>query len=106
MTTHYMDEAEVCDNIAIIDNGNIIAMNSPEELKKVIGGDVIYLKTRDNAKAKDEIKSALDIDASIRDGELFISTVKGDTCIPELIRTLGDSVLSVRLQRPTLNDVF
>ena len=37
MTTHYMDEAEVCDNIAIIDNGNIIAMNSPEELKKVIG---------------------------------------------------------------------
>ena len=106
MTTHYMDEAEVCDNIAIIDNGNIIAMNSPEELKKVIGGDVIYLKTRDNAKSADEIKKMLDIDASIRDGELFISTVRGDTCIPELTRTLGDSVLSVRLQRPTLNDVF
>jgi len=106
MTTHYMDEAEVCDNIAIIDNGNIIAMNSPAELKKVVGGDVIYLKTKDNEKARAEIKNMLDVDASIRDGELFISTASGETCIPELIRTLGDSVLSVRLQRPTLNDVF
>ncbi|MDI6745391.1 MAG: ATP-binding cassette domain-containing protein [Thermodesulfovibrionales bacterium] len=106
MTTHYMDEAEVCDNIAIIDNGSIIAMNSPEELKKVIGGDVIYLKTKDNEKAREAIKSLLDLEASIRDGELFISTVKGDTCIPELIRILGSGVLSVRLQRPTLNDVF
>ncbi len=106
MTTHYMEEAEVCDNIAIIDNGKIIARGSPEELKKIIGGDVIYLKTRDNVKAKDEIKKILDIDAFVKDGELFISTIRGDACIPELIRTLGDSVLSVRLQRPTLNDVF
>lgn len=106
MTTHYMEEAEVCDNIAIIDNGKIIVRGSPEELKKIVGGDVIYLKTRDNLKAEEEIKKILNIDASIRDGELFISAIKGDACIPELIRTLGDSVLSVRLQRPTLNDVF
>lgn len=106
MTTHYMEEAEVCDDIAIIDNGKIIAGGSPEELKKIVGGDVIYLKTRDNVLARDTIKKTLDLDASIRDGELFISTVKGDACIPELIRTLGDSVLSVSLQRPTLNDVF
>lgn len=106
MTTHYMEEAEVCDNIAIIDNGKIIARGSPEELKKIIGGDVIYLKTKDNIKARDEIKQVLDIDASMKNGELFISTTKGDACIPEIIRTLGDSVLSVRLQRPTLNDVF
>jgi len=106
MTTHYMEEAEVCGDIAIIDNGRIIARGSPEELKKIVGGDVIYLKTSDKLKAKDEIKRNLDIDAFIRDGELFISVIKGDACIPELIRTLGDSVLSVRLQRPTLNDVF
>ncbi len=106
MTTHYMEEAEVCNNIAIIDNGKIIARGSPEELKKVVGGDVIHLKTKDNLKAKEEIKRILNVEASIKDGELFISAIKGDACIPELIRTLGDSVLSVRLQRPTLNDVF
>ncbi len=106
MTTHYMEEAEVCDNIAIIDNGKIIASNSPDELKKTVGGDVIYLKTKNNEKAKDEIEKLLNVEASIKNGELFLSTVKGDACIPELIRTLGDSVQSVRLQRPTLNDVF
>lgn len=106
MTTHYMEEAEVCNNIAIIDNGKIIAGGSPDELKKIIGGDVIYLKTRDNVKAKDEIKKIFDIDATVKDAELFLSTIKGDACIPELIRTLGDDVLSVRLQRPTINDIF
>ena len=106
MTTHYMEEAEVCNDIAIIDNGKIIASGSPAELKKIVGGDVIYLKTKDNLKAVDEVKKVLNVDASVKDGEIFISTIKGDACIPELIRTLGDSVLSVRLQRPTLNDVF
>ena len=56
MTTHYMEEAEVCRKIAIIDSGKIIAMGSPEELKKIIGGDVIYLKTTDNGAASAKIK--------------------------------------------------
>jgi ABC-2 type transport system ATP-binding protein len=106
MTTHYMEEAEICNNIAIIDKGKIIASGSPEELKKSIGGDVIYLKTRNNAQAIDEIKTKLHIDAEERDGEVFISVTKGDACIPTLITTLADMVVSVRLQRPTLNDVF
>ncbi|MBI4684045.1 MAG: ABC transporter ATP-binding protein [Nitrospirae bacterium] len=106
MTTHYMEEAEVCNNIAIIDDGKIISRGSPDELKKTVGGDVIYLKTKDNNRAKDEIKKILNLEAAIKDSELFLSAVKGEACIPELIRALGESVLSVRLQRPTLNDVF
>jgi ABC-2 type transport system ATP-binding protein len=106
MTTHYMEEAEVCDEIAVIDNGRIIAGGSPEELKKSVGGDVIYLKTRDNENAKRELGNVLGIEAEVKDGELFIKAAKGEACIPELIRALADEVLSVRLQRPTLNDVF
>lgn len=106
MTTHYMEEAEVCDTIAIIDNGKIIAMGSPDSLKKAVGGDVIYLKTSDNKKAKEEIKRLFNLDAAEKDGELFIAAIRGDACIPDLIRALGEEVLSVRLQRPTLNDVF
>jgi ABC-2 type transport system ATP-binding protein len=106
MTTHYMEEAEVCKRIAIIDNGKIIAEGSPEELKKTVSGDVIYLKTTDNARAAGEIKRIFGLEAEEKNDELYITTLKGDACIPELIRALADLVLSVRLQRPTLNDVF
>jgi ABC-2 type transport system ATP-binding protein len=106
MTTHYMEEAEVCDKISIIDNGRIIRTGTPEELKKTVGGDVIYLKTSDNKTAKGRIKELFNVNVSEKDGELFLTSMKGDSCIPELIKALGDTVQSVRLQRPTLNDVF
>lgn len=106
MTTHYMEEAEVCNRIAIIDKGRIIALGSPEELKKTIGGDVIFIKTKDNKKAKEEIERVFGLRVSERENELFLTALRGDTCIPEIIRTIGEKVLSVRLQRPTLNDVF
>ncbi|MBI5409081.1 MAG: ATP-binding cassette domain-containing protein [Nitrospirae bacterium] len=106
MTTHYMEEAEVCNKIAIIDNGVIIADGTPEELKKTVGGDVIYIRTTDNQKAKLEIEALFNVEVSEKSGELFLTTLKGDACIPEIIKALGEKVLSVRLQRPTLNDVF
>jgi len=106
MTTHYMEEAEICNKIAIIDNGKIIASGTPEELKKMVGGDVIYLKTQDNNKAIVEIKKNLNLDAEQKGSEIFISVSRGDACIPKLISSLHDMVISVRLQRPTLNDVF
>lgn len=106
MTTHYMEEAEICDKIAIIDKGKIIAQGSPEELKKLVGGDVIYLKTKDNKKAIIDIQRELNLSAEEKNGEIFISVLKGEACIPKLISALDENVLSVRLQRPTLNDVF
>ncbi|MBF0507028.1 MAG: ATP-binding cassette domain-containing protein [Nitrospirae bacterium] len=107
MTTHYMEEAEICRKIAIIDKGKIIAQGSPEELKKMVGGDVIYLKTRDDASAINDLKTLFHLDAEELNGELFITVSGGgDACIPKLIGALGDRVVSVRLQRPTLNDVF
>lgn len=106
MTTHYMEEAEVCNNIAVIDNGRIIARGSPDELKKTIGGDVIYIKTGDNEKARVEIEKLFNIKVSSKNDELYLTVPKGDACIPELIQAIGEKVFSVRLQRPTLNEVF
>jgi len=106
MTTHYMDEAEVCHSIAIIDKGKIIAAGSPAELKKQVGGDVIYLKTSDNQTSLRILREKTSFDAELKDDEIFVPVRRGDACIPEIIRLLGDRVTSVRMQRPTLNDVF
>ncbi len=106
MTTHYMEEAEVCDRIAIIDKGKIIASGTPQGLKKLIGGDVIYLKSTDNGRAIATLREKFGIEASEKEDEIFMSTPRGDSSIPSIIRELGESVLSVRMQRPTLNDVF
>ncbi|NWF98611.1 MAG: ABC transporter ATP-binding protein [Nitrospirae bacterium] len=106
MTTHYMEEAEVCNKIAIIDNGKIIASGSPDELKKIIGGDVVSIITKDNILARDQIERLLKLQVSEKGNELYMTCNQGETCIPELIRSLGDKVLSVKIQRPTLNDVF
>ncbi|MEW6161869.1 MAG: ATP-binding cassette domain-containing protein [Nitrospirota bacterium] len=106
MTTHYMEEAEVCDKIAIIDRGKIIAMGTPGELKRTVGGDIVYIKTTDNVNTKEEIERLLGLAVSEKEDELYLTCNMGDTCIPEMMRTIGERVLSVRLQRPTLNDVF
>jgi len=106
MTTHYMEEAEVCDKIAIIDDGKIISIGSPDELKRTLGGDIVYIKTTDNANAKQEIEKLFGLSVSEKQDEIYMTCTMGDTCIPEMIRTIGEKVISVRLQRPTLNDVF
>jgi len=106
MTTHYMEEAEVCDKIAIIDTGKIISIGSPDELKRTVGGDIVYVKTTDNTNAKKEIEKLFGLSVTEKEGEIYMTCTMGDTCIPEMIRTIGEKVISVRLQRPTLNDVF
>jgi ABC-2 type transport system ATP-binding protein len=106
MTTHYMEEAEVCDKIAIIDQGKIIVTGSPEELKKTVGGDVVSITTTDNVNVKNDIERLFNLSVSEKGNDLYMTCSRGDTCVPELIRTLGNKVTSVRVQRPTLNDVF
>ncbi|OGW41092.1 MAG: ABC transporter ATP-binding protein, partial [Nitrospirae bacterium RBG_13_39_12] len=93
MTTHYMEEAEVCGRIAIIDKGKIIAMGSPDELKNIIGGDIVYIKTTDNSAAKKEIERLFKLDVSEKEEELYITCTMGDTCIPEMIRMIGEKVI-------------
>ncbi len=106
LTTHYMDEAEVCDRIAIIDHGKIIACAAPEELKKMIRGDTLYLKTVDDCRAVIEIKEAFGIKVTkLHDGISF-NVESGDKFIPRIFEGLKTAILSVNLKKPTLDDVF
>src|SRR6201996_490260 len=68
LTTHYMDEAEHCDRIAIIDHGQIVAINTPENLKASIGKDRVQISTADDSRALKEIRDRFDLDAAIQIG--------------------------------------
>ena len=112
MTTHYMEEAEHCDRIAVIDHGKIVALDTPEHLKGLVGGDIISVRTSDNERAAAKLRAAKGVDTRPGpDGQLIVETPNGDRFIPVLIEVLGNdnspiTVESIGLSRPTLEDVF
>jgi ABC-2 type transport system ATP-binding protein len=106
MTTHYMEEAENCGRIAIIDHGKIIAEGTPAKLKEMVRGDIVRISTVDDRKAVVEIKGLFDITAREENGGLFLETERGEEFIPKLIHSLSMKTRSVSLEKPTLNDVF
>jgi len=106
LTTHYMDEADKADRIAVIDHGKLIAMDTPERLKKMVGKDIISVKTDDNGRAAEEIKLRYQIEARHDDNDLCFEVTNGEEFLPAFIKELGTKILRVSLRRPSLDDVF
>jgi ABC-2 type transport system ATP-binding protein len=110
LTTHYMDEADrLCNRIAIIDRGTIIAMDTPEELKKRVGSDVVTVTSPDSERIAQEISAPWISGAEQHDGQVTIRLHDAEEHITELIRLFGDhgyAITSVSIHKPTLEDVF
>ena len=112
MTTHYMEEAEHCSRIAIIDHGKIVAVDTPGGLKARVGGDIITARTADNAAATARLKTVAGIEVRGGPAEtLIVETTGGDRFVPRMMELLsGDgapiAVTSISLSHPTLEDVF
>ena len=106
MTTHYMDEAEYCDRIAIIDHGKIVAVGTPEELKARVGGDVVTITSNQPDLAATEIQELLGVVPSRDNGTLRMEVADGKAFVPRLVRELTAPVDTVSLRRPSLDDVF
>lgn len=112
LTTHYMDEADyLCDRIAIIDYGKIVALDSPSNLKKTLGGDVISLATssKDEKLKEDLLKIENVTGVDFVKDAIRLTSSKGETLIPkamDIIREHNVEVKSVSLHAPTLEDVF
>jgi ABC-2 type transport system ATP-binding protein len=106
MTTHYMDEAEHCDRIGIIDHARLIALDTPEGLKATIGGDVVRLRVADQTAALAFLRERYDLAATAEQDLLRFETKHADRFVPELLRTMPVPVVSVESAKPTLNDVF
>jgi ABC-2 type transport system ATP-binding protein len=106
MTTHYLEEAEWCDRIAIIDHGRIVALGTPEELKAQVGGDVVVLGTDDNARATAEVMQRFGVQALQDNGTLRIEVADGAGFVPQVVRSLSVPVQTATVRRPSLDDVF
>jgi len=106
LTTHYMDEAEHCDRIAIMDAGQIVALDTPQALKGAIGTDRIRLVTADDAAAAAAIAEQFGLETSVKPDGLVLQVADGEGFVPRLLANLGVPVRSVSVSRPTLDDVF
>ncbi|HWO72556.1 MAG TPA: ATP-binding cassette domain-containing protein [Dehalococcoidia bacterium] len=106
LTTHYMDEAEACDRIAIIDHGKIIALDTPSGLKGRLGGDVISVSAADNQRLAAEIRERFEIEPQTENDALTFRVDRGDQFVPLLFSRLETPIQTVSIRRPTLDDVF
>jgi ABC-2 type transport system ATP-binding protein len=111
LTTHYMEEADsLCDRLAIIDHGKIIALDSPQALKDSLEGDTVTIETDETTKLKKIVeKNKLVECANIHNGKLSLCIHSGEKMIPKLIDLATKNkieVKSVSLHKPTLDNVF
>jgi ABC-2 type transport system ATP-binding protein len=112
LTTHYLEEADaLCDRIAIIDHGKIVALGTPDELKRQVAGDVVVVGTDDGgARALELLTSQPFVrEATLADGIVRLYVDRGETAMPQILRTLdsaGIALASLSLSRPSLDDVF
>jgi ABC-2 type transport system ATP-binding protein len=106
LTTHYMDEAENCDRIAIIDNGKIVALDTPERLKASVGKDRVQIHTADDDVAIAALRSTFGLAASMAEGAVTFSVPAGEQFVPRLFAELDVPIRSVSVSRPSLDDVF
>ncbi|HEX8770633.1 MAG TPA: ABC transporter ATP-binding protein [Acidimicrobiales bacterium] len=106
LTTHYMDEAEHCDRIAIIDDGRLVVVDTPATLKAAMGMDRVELRTDDDEAVAKQVTKRFGVDATVNDGHVAILVDHGERFVPELCARLGVAIYSVNVVRPSLDDVF
>jgi ABC-2 type transport system ATP-binding protein len=106
MTTHYMDEAEYCDRIAIIDQGRIVVTDTPEALKASVGKDRVQISTDDDEAAMAALRARFDVSPVLAEGQVTFAIAGGEGFVPRLFAELGVPIKSVSVSRPSLDDVF
>ncbi|HET9493403.1 MAG TPA: ATP-binding cassette domain-containing protein [Chloroflexia bacterium] len=111
LTTHYMDEAEHCDRIAVIDHGRIVALDTPDGLKSDVGGDLVTITTsgeRTTHETARDLRERYDISPTVEgeNGVLSFQVPQGEEFLPDFVRSFGHPLQAISVRRPTLDDVF
>jgi ABC-2 type transport system ATP-binding protein len=106
VTTHLMEEAERCDRLAILNEGNLVALGTPQSLTREIGGDVILLEARDPQALADHIRNKFHVDASVMDKHVRLEIENGHRFVPDVVEAFPGEIQSLSISKPTLEDVF
>ena len=106
VTTHLMEEAERCDRLAILNDGRLVALGTPADLKSEIGGDVIVLEAHNPENLATRIRTRFNIDARIVGGQLRIEKTQGHRFVTDLVESFPGEIDAVSVAKPSLEDVF
>ena len=107
VTTHLMEEAERCDRLAIMNEGNLVALGTPTELKSEIGGDVIMLDAaHDAGSLAQEIRSRFQVETTVLGNQVRIEREGGHRFVPDLVEAFPGEIQAISVSKPALEDVF
>lgn len=107
VTTHLMEEAEKCDRLAIMNEGNLVALGTPAELKTEIGGDVILLDAAEDAGSlAEQIRARFHLATTVLGNQVRIERENGHHFVPDLVEAFPGEIQAISVGKPALEDVF
>jgi len=107
VTTHLMEEAERCDRLAIMNEGNLVALGTPAELKSEIGGDVVLLEAaHDAGLLAERIRARFHVETTILDNQVRIEREGAHRFVTEVVEAFPGEIEGISVSRPALEDVF
>jgi ABC-2 type transport system ATP-binding protein len=106
VTTHLMEEAERCDRLAILNEGKLVALGTPAELKHEIGGDVILLDARDPESLARSVQTRFHAETTVLGGKVRLELENGHRFIAEVFEAFPGEIQAVSVSKPSLEDVF
>ena len=107
VTTHLMEEAERCDRLAILNEGNLVALGTPTELKSEIGGDVILLDAAHEAGSLAErVRVRFHVETTVLENQVRIERKEGHRFITDVVEAFPGEIQAVSVSKPALEDVF
>ncbi len=106
LTTHYLDEADGADRLAILNEGKLVALGEPDALRSQVGGDSITIETAEPASLAAAIQQSLSLAACVVENAVRLEVPDGHKWVARLVEAFPSEINAIRLGRPTLEDVF
>ncbi|WP_434388810.1 ATP-binding cassette domain-containing protein [Melittangium boletus] len=107
LTTHRADEAHLCDRLAVLDEGRLVACDTPAALAARVGGDILTLEAREPERLVVELREGLGLEGRVVEGRVQVETERGHALVPRVVEALPPGRLaSVSVRPPSLADVF
>lgn len=106
LTTHFIEEAERCDRVGILDRGRLVAQGAPDALKRSMNRDVLVIEAEHTEVLKAEIEAQVSVTTTLVDGTVRIECEDGQAIMAALYAGFREQISAIRLGRPTLEDVF